>query len=166
MPEKRDRITEHAQTFQCKLITFFATIAQSVAAGMNYRSARSCCLGGNIHAAYHNEGALAYLTETGTAFQPTAATMRAELVRVWPGILTFLQVPISLSGHVFSAATGQPIASTFTVPALNFNLAEVAAYTTTPFGRYHLWLPNGSWDIVSHLEMEFTEKQYTCYTRR
>ena len=127
---------------------YFASIADAVARNMTgYVDARSCCMGGNIHSAYHGQGALTFLVETGTAFQPPAATMRDELVRVLPGTLYYLTLPIPLSGHVYDAATNAPVLASFAIDGLDFELGETKR-THPRTGRYHLWLPGGTFNIT------------------
>ena len=49
-------------------------------------------------------GAYAFLIETHTEFQPSYASALNEAATVWPGILSVLERPISVSGHVTDAA--------------------------------------------------------------
>ena len=56
-------------------------------------------------------GAYAFLIETHTEFQPSYASALTEAATVWPGILSVLERPISVSGHVTDAATGAPLAA-------------------------------------------------------
>ena len=56
-------------------------------------------------------GAYAFLIETHTEFQPSYDSALAEAAMVWPGILSVLERPISVSGHVTDATTGAPLRS-------------------------------------------------------
>jgi hypothetical protein len=126
---------------------FGAQAAKLASAMQGYEPARSCCMGGHVHAGYHAQGALTYLVETGTAFQPPAPTMRDELVRVLPGTLAFLSLPIPLQGHVRDARTGAPLAASLDVAGLAWELGETRR-TLPSTGRYHLWLPAGAYNIT------------------
>jgi len=125
---------------------YFRSVALEIADRMDYQQARSCCMGGNIHYAYHHLGALAFLTETGTAFQPPQAQMRAELVRILPGTLYFLTLPIPVSGHVLDRQTRQPIVASFDFPSLDFELGELKGSNSR--GRYHFWAGEGEWNVT------------------
>ena len=127
---------------------YFEEIADAFADLMTgYVGARSCCMGGHIHSAYHNQGALTFLVETGTAFQPSESAMREELRRVLPGTLYFLQLPIPLVGHVLDASTNAPLAARIDIADLNFELGE-RRETFAATGRYHLWLPAGTYNLT------------------
>jgi len=108
---------------------------------MRYQASRSCCMGGDIHYAYNRHGSLAYLVETGTAFQPPAAEKDATLKRVWPGVKKFLQEPISVSGVITDKKTKKPLKAKLTLPGYKFNLKEKKQSGVR--GHYHLWLPAG-----------------------
>jgi len=127
---------------------YFEEIADAFADLMTgYVGARSCCMGGHIHSAYHGQGALTFLVETGTAFQPPESAMREELRRVLPGTLYFLQLPIPLVGHVLDASTNAPLAARIDIADLDFELGE-RRETFAATGRYHLWLPAGTYNLT------------------
>jgi len=133
-------------TLPSTISQYFRSIGQVIANSISYALGVSCCMGGDIHVAFQGQGSLAYLLETGTAFQPTAPVMRQELVRVWPGTLYFLGLPIAVQGHVYNAATRAPIEAAFTIRGVTFAYGE--RWTSHPVtGRYHLWLPTGSWTV-------------------
>ena len=56
-------------------------------------------------------GAYAFLIETHTQFQPSYASAVSEATQVWPGILSVLERPIPVSGHVTDGRTGAPLAA-------------------------------------------------------
>ncbi len=126
---------------------YFIETAQSIAKQMNYDQVRSCCMGGNVHSSYHTLGALSYLVETGTAFQPPQNQMEAELVRVLPGTLSFLSLPTPLSGKVTDAVTGKGIEAYIELDDVEFNLGEIKR-SNPRNGLYHLWVPNGLWNVT------------------
>ncbi len=92
-------------------------------------------------------GALAFLMETQTQFQPTYAAALSEAALVWPGTHWLLQQPIPLRGHVTSASNNAPLEATFTFPDVIFEHDEIGI-SNARFGRYHAFLPNGSYDVV------------------
>lgn len=125
----------------------YISTAATMANLMNYQQVRSCCMGGNIHTGYAQQGALSFLVETGTAFQPPAEQMEAELVRIWPGALWFLtELDIPLNGHVMDGE-GNGLVAELSVAAIDFE--ENEAFFSTETGRYHLWLPAGIWTVTA-----------------
>jgi len=125
---------------------YLGDIAEKLAGASDYTNARSCCMGGHPAYSYNSHGGLSYLVETGTAFQPPAAQMQAEVVRVWPMALTYLEFPIPLFGHVVDQDSGVPVEARVVVNGLSFNYNENFS-SSLPFGRYHLWLPPGRWTL-------------------
>merc|ERR1712159_963964 len=128
----------------------FATLATKVASAMRYEQSQSCCMGGDIHFAYNHHGTLAYLIETGTAFQPPAPVMRQELPRVYSGILEMLAEPIAVSGKVVDKRTKKPLKAVLKVQNMGFKLHESS--TTGATGMYHLWVPQGKWNVAVSAE--------------
>jgi carboxypeptidase T len=126
---------------------YFKSIAVEIAAYMRYVQARSCCMAGNIHFAYHDQGSLPFLVETAAEFQPNRADMEAELARVLPGTLYFLTLPIPIQGRTFDAATNYPVEATLRVDGLNFQLEETNR-SNPKNGLFHMWLPDGNWNVT------------------
>jgi len=139
---------ELVQEYQHKLMIYLKKTGDFIANIIRYRRVNSCCTGGQISYAYIHEGSWANLIETGTAFQPPAAQMREEVIRIWPGTLAYLSVNIPLSGHVTDEATNQPIQANITVPRITWLNNEQRFSNARRFGLYHLWIPNGSWTVV------------------
>jgi hypothetical protein len=73
--------------------------------------------------------------------------MRLEVQRVWPSTLENLFTKISLSGHVVDAVTKKPIRAYFKLEGQNFLNDEKRFSNEKRKGRFHLWIPNGSWKI-------------------
>ena len=91
-------------------------------------------------------GAYAFLIETHTQFQPAYDSALAEASRVWPGILTVLERPISISGHVTAASSGLPLSAR--VELLNVTLPNGESNASGgPRGGYHMFLPPGTYDL-------------------
>ena len=91
-------------------------------------------------------GAYAFLIETHTQFQPSYASAVSEATQVWPGILSVLERPIPVSGHVTDGRTGAPVAANIEVLNVTFPNGEVNA-SGGAYGAYHLFLPPGTYDV-------------------
>jgi hypothetical protein len=91
-------------------------------------------------------GAYAFLIETHTEFQPSYASAVNEANMVWPGILTVLNRPISLSGHVTDANGGAPLAARIDLLNVTFANGETNG-SGGQFGSYHMFLPAGTYDV-------------------
>jgi len=128
----------------------FEHIRDGIASKMEYEASRSCCMGGNIHYAYNRHGSLAYLVETGTAFQPPAAQKDETVARVWPGVKKFLQQPIAVSGVIKDKQTKEPITAKVELPEYKFTQNE--KHASGERGHYHLWLPEGTHKARVHAE--------------
>ncbi|HEX5053017.1 MAG TPA: M14 family zinc carboxypeptidase [Planctomycetota bacterium] len=97
---------------------------------------------------YSSGGALSFLIEVGTAFQPAFSATVAEEAIVWPGIQRVLtNWRPALRGHVRSALGSAPLASTITFTPNVFNHGEKTMSRASD-GRYALWLPLGSWSVT------------------
>ncbi len=91
-------------------------------------------------------GSYANLIETHTQFQPSYASAQTEAALVWPGALWMLERPIPLSGHVTDSITGQPLEATIDLIGVTFPNGEEFK-SESSFGRYHLFLPAGSYTV-------------------
>ncbi len=91
-------------------------------------------------------GSHAFLIETHTQFQPGYLSALAEAALVFPGALWLLERPIPLSGHVVDAATGDPVDALITYEGVRFLNGETNR-NSGPFGRYHAFLPPGSYTV-------------------
>lgn len=111
-----------------------------------YRSAKSCCTGGNIASSYMFHGTLSTLIETGTAFQPPESLMRQEVEKLWAGTLKALAFPIPVQGHVLDDATGRPVVAKITVENLEWMHGEMK-HSYGKYGRYFLWIGPGRWAL-------------------
>jgi hypothetical protein len=104
-------------------------------------------------------GAYAFLIETHTEFQPSYDSAVSEATLVWPGILSVLERPISVAGHVTDAVTGVPVAAKIELLNVTFSNGESNA-SGGPFGRYHIFVPAGTYDI------RFSAAGYVSATHR
>jgi hypothetical protein len=90
---------------------------------------------------------MALLTEIGTAFQPPYEQTRREVeTRVFPGILRMLSLPIPVSGRVLGDGGVSIVNAELILPKLDFQYGE--SVHSGNFGRYHLWLPQGTWEAL------------------
>jgi hypothetical protein len=132
-----------------RMTTLWNTVGIDLAETMQgYVLGESCCMGGDIHNGFDQQGSMAVLIETGTAFQPSESAMREELRRVWPGTLWFATLPIAISGHIRDQS-GRPLKAFFDIAGINYSYDEPANWSSHPLhGRYHLWLPDGSFNVT------------------
>lgn len=128
--------------------TLGVQIAQGLATQMNYVQVRAGACGTIASHASHAFGAMSFLIETGRVFQPPAAEMREELVRVYPGLEWYLALPLPIAGHVVDAATGQGVAADIEMPDAGFNYEE-RRQTMPGTGRFHLWAPVGTHRVTA-----------------
>jgi len=91
-------------------------------------------------------GSYANLIETHSQFQPSYASAQTEAALVWPGALWMLERPIPLSGHVTDSIIGQPLEATIDLIGVTFPNGEEFK-SESSFGRYHLFLPAGSYTV-------------------
>jgi carboxypeptidase T len=104
-------------------------------------------------------GAYAFLIETETEFQPPYDSAVAEAKMVWPGVLSVLERPISVHGHVTDAATGEPLVATIDLLNVTFTNGETNA-SGGLYGAYHMFLPPGTYDV------RFTEARHAPVVSR
>jgi murein tripeptide amidase MpaA len=95
---------------------------------------------------FANLGSYAFLIETQTEFQPPYAGALAEAALVWPGILTTLEKPIPVRGHVTDATTGAPLAARVEITNVTFPNGETNS-SGGAFGTYHLFVPPGTYTV-------------------
>jgi hypothetical protein len=91
-------------------------------------------------------GAYAFLIETHTEFQPSYDSGVSEANLVWPGILSVLERPIPISGHVTDARTGAPLAASIELVNVTFSNGETNA-SGGAYGAYHVFVPPGTYDL-------------------
>jgi len=118
-------------------------IALSNACGYSGVERRPSADGEHYHWQFANTGAMAFLTETHSQFQPTYVSAQAEAAQVWPGVRQQLERPMPLAGHVRDACSGAPLAATITYLSPIFTQGE-SNRSNPRFGRYHAFLPPGT----------------------
>src|SRR5437773_1260418 len=91
-------------------------------------------------------GPYAFLIETHTQFQPPYDSALAEAAMVWPGILSVIERPISISGHVTDAVTGAALEARIELLNVTFPNGETNS-SGGRYGRYHMFLPPGTYDV-------------------
>ncbi|MBK8980640.1 MAG: hypothetical protein IPM29_32455 [Planctomycetes bacterium] len=93
-------------------------------------------------------GTLSFLTEISTSFQPAFSSTIAEEAIVWPGIRRALTTwAPALRGHVRSIYQGQPVAASVRFTPNQFSEGE-QRFARDRDGRYGLWLPLGTWQVI------------------
>jgi carboxypeptidase T len=91
-------------------------------------------------------GAYAFLIETHTEFQPPYQSAVTEASLVWPGILSVLERPIPVTGHVTDAADGAPLAAKIELLNVAFSQGETNA-SGGAYGAYHIFMPPGTYNV-------------------
>ncbi len=139
-------------------MSFLSSEAAALASTMSgYTAALSCCTAGDIHWHMGLTGSHAFLWETHTSFQPSYANAQAEALRVFPSLLALLERPISVSGRVTDAVTGQPLAANLRLVGVTFPNGEING-SSARLGRYHVFLPPGNYTL------EFSAPGYVTRT--
>jgi hypothetical protein len=121
-------------------------IAISQASGYFGANRRASAVGEHYQWQMATFGTYAFLTETHDTQQPTYQSALDEAARVWPGTLLMLERPITVSGHVTAAGTGQPLAARIFFPGLYTN--HESNGSGGPHGRYEAFLPPGTYTMV------------------
>jgi murein tripeptide amidase MpaA len=96
-------------------------------------------------------GSYAFLMETHVEFQPSYASAEDEAEQVWPSTMYMLERPITISGHVTDSITDAPIKAEITLEDISFQNDEFF-FSEPDYGRYHLFLPAGTYDIKFEAE--------------
>ncbi len=96
-------------------------------------------------------GALAFLMETHTQFQPSYGSALSEAAMVWPGTRWLLQQPIPLKGHVTNASNDDPVEAIISCPGINFEHGETLA-SNSRFGRFNGFYPDGWYSFTFEAE--------------
>lgn len=134
--------------------------ANLMSSKINYKAARSCCMGGNIAYAYMKHGSLSNLIETFAGVgrerhQPNYTIALEEIARVWPGTIEALQWKAPVRIFVLDS-DNQYLNVQITVKNLDFQFGETWKSIR---GISDLWLPLGNWTI------EFRQKGFYTQTQ-
>ncbi len=129
----------------------FATWLRNQAVGLSNASGYGATRGPSADGEHYQwqlaqMGSWSFLIETANEFQPSFNSAKQESNRVWPGILHALERPISLSGHVTNALTGDPLEADIELLNVNFRKGESNG-SGGPFGRYHIFAPPDTYDV-------------------
>jgi hypothetical protein len=127
-------------------MAYMASEAADLAAVAGYQTRRSCCTGGDIHFHMASQASHAFLWETHTDFQPSYVSALAETAMVFPGVISFLQRPIPLTGHIVDAYTGRPLVASIGYVDVSFENGETNS-SNARFGRYNAFLPAGTYTV-------------------
>ena len=105
-----------------------------------------------------SNGSYANLMETHVTFQPTYNEALSEATMIWPSTIWLLNRPISISGNVIDSITHEPLNAEINLIGVNFQNDE-KFFTEPRFGRYHLFLPAGTYNVQFSCENYHTQ---TC----
>jgi carboxypeptidase T len=115
---------------------------------------------------FGNHGAMAFLLEIDTEFQPAYSQALNEAAQVWPSALWMMQQPIPLWGYISDAATMQPVSASIRYDNIAFENDETNPSNPVN-GRYHAFLPAGSYDVVVEADgYDRTQVQDVAITAR
>ena len=128
--------------------TFFQQVAIALSSASGYGGSNRTASSEGEHYQWqiNQNTSLSFLIETHTTFQPTFARAEAEAQVVWPGILWMLEAPINLTGLITDSATGDPVSASVTLTGVNFPAGDLIE-NETRFGRYHVFMPTGQYDV-------------------
>lgn len=126
-------------------------VSLSTASGYGGYTRAPSAEGENYEWQISTNGSFANLIETHTSFQPAYSSALSEAALVWPGAMWMLERPISVSGHVKDSITGEPLVATIDLVDITFPNGE-EFFSEPRFGRYHLFLPSGTYTVEFSLE--------------
>jgi len=129
------------------LCNYYISVQGTLASLAGYRKNNSCCGGGHFAYQVYRNGALSFLTETGTAFQPPYNEAVAEVARIRPMLDYFMDLAIPLSGNVRNRLTGEPVEADMDVAGIQYQFKEIRQ-SEPVFGRYHYFLPPGGFSVT------------------
>jgi hypothetical protein len=130
------------------LQSFVSSYVNDLRAPMSYNTRLPSASGEAPEDHWASTGALSFLIEIGTSFQPVFTVTQAEEVRVWPGVRRVLTTwRPAVRGHVRSIFQGQPVEATIKFTPNLFAHGE-QTLSRARDGRYGLWLPVGTWSVT------------------
>ena len=130
--------------------TFYYGVRDAYAAAMGYGIRRASASGESFEDAYNEHGALAFLAEVGTAFQPPFSQVGPIVEGLRPGWRYLLArgLASALTGHVTDAATGDPLPEAqILVDEVGFVEGEVRNPEPL-YGGYHRLLAPGAYNVT------------------
>jgi hypothetical protein len=119
--------------------------------------------GENYEWQIYTNGTYANLIETHSDFQPSYSSALTEASTVWPGALWMLQRPISVSGHITDSITGEILVTSIIIDGVSFSNGE-EFYNEPMYGRYHLFLPPGTYTLEFSYENHHTQTHEVIVT--
>ncbi len=129
------------------LSNFIQAFADDLRGPMNYAT-RVPSASGESPEDYWQNGAMAFLIEVGTSFQPPFQFTEQEEARVWPGVeQALINWDPVLRGHLSSGTTGDPIAGKIELSP-GFVRSGESSFSRARDGRFAMWMPIGLWDVT------------------
>jgi carboxypeptidase T len=125
---------------------FLAAEAAALATASGYSTIRAPSAEGEHFEWQLFRGAHAFLIETHVQFQPTYPSAQSEAAQVWSGIRWMLARPISLSGHVTDACSGEPLEASVELVGVAFSHGEGWS-SGGPSGRFDVIAPAGNHQV-------------------
>jgi carboxypeptidase T len=127
---------------------FYQNEAFGLSTAASYNGAERPPTADGEHQQWHlgRQGALAFLLETATSFQPSYSSALNEAAQVWGAIEWTLDRDVPLSGHVTDSCSGVPVEATVTPVGVSLTPGETNS-SGGAFGRYHAYFPAGSYSV-------------------
>jgi len=125
-------------------------VRDAYAAAMSYGMRLASASGESFEDAYNEHGAMAFLTEIGTWFQPDFSEVPGILQRIRPGWRYLMERGLgpSLTGHITCATTGEPLPQA-TVMVQEVVFLEGERRRPEPlFGGFHRLLQPGPYTVA------------------
>jgi hypothetical protein len=126
------------------------SIRDQYVSAIDYKLARAASSGESFEHFYNQYGAISFLTEIGTEFQPPFTQIANILRRLRPGWRFILDRGLgpSIQGHVRKAATGKPLPEAMiSIDGIKFTEGEIRE-PEAQFGRYQWLLLPGTYTIT------------------
>ena len=127
---------------------FLREEAEGLSAAAGYTHVRPPSAEGEHQEWQLSRGAFAFLMETHTTFQPTFESAQQEAEAVYGAIVAMLLRPLSVTGLVTDADSGEPLDAEVLLPEAPFRHGE-RVVGGSPAGRYHLVLPDWITELIA-----------------
>jgi hypothetical protein len=134
-------------TVSSSVRSFIQSYADRLRSPMSYATRSPSASGEAPEFHWGEGGAMSFLTEVNTTFQPNYSAGVSEAARVWPGVLSALTTwRPAVRGHVTSLYKNEPLAAKVTYTPNPFSHGEQSASRARD-GRFAVWLPRGNYQV-------------------